>query len=143
MMKKIKRIFIMLLCTTLLWGCGKSERNTETVSELTPKELQKLNEECITVKTGETEMDTETEGTVQLSVEFPDYKSLYLEANESENPEEFVQKALQQKKFKTCKTEITARVTVENGETVIYKEEAINQLLEKEFTDAINALAEE
>ena len=34
-------------------------------------------------------------------------------------------------------------VTVENGETVIYKEEAINQLLEKEFTDAINALAEE
>ena len=87
MMKKIKRIFIMLLCTTLLWGCGKSESNTETVSELTPKELQKLNEECITVKTGETEMDTETEGTVQLSVEFPDYKSLYLEANESENPE--------------------------------------------------------
>ena len=48
-----------------------------------------------------------------------------------------------QKKFKTCKTEITARVAVENGETVIYKEEAINQLLEKEFTDAINALAEE
>ena len=143
MMKKIKRIFIMLLCTTLLWGCGKSESNTETVSELTPKELQKLNEECITVKTGETEMDTETEGTVQLSVEFPDYKSLYLEANESENPEKFVQEALQQKKFKTCKTEITARVTVENGETVIYKEEAINQLLEKEFTDAINALAEE
>ena len=70
-------------------------------------------------------------------------QSLYLEANESEDPEEFVQEALQQKKFKTCKTEITARVTVENGETVIYKEEAINQLLEKEFTDAINALAEE
>ena len=44
---------------------------------------------------------------------------------------------------RNCKTEITARVTVENGETVIYKEEAINQLLEKEFTDAINALAEE
>ena len=42
----------------------------------------------ITVETGETEMDTETEGTVQLSVEFPDYKSLYLEANESEDPEE-------------------------------------------------------
>lgn len=60
----------------------------------------------------------------------------------SENPEEFVQ-AFAAKKFKTCKTEITARVTVENGETVIYKEEAINQLLEKEFTDAINALAEE
>ena len=45
--------------------------------------------------------------------------------------------------YVNCKTEITARVTVENGETVIYKEEAINQLLEKEFTDAINALAEE
>lgn len=55
----------------------------------------------------------------------------------------FVQEALQQKKFKTCKAEITARVAVENGETVIYKEEAINQLLEKELTDAINALAEE
>ncbi|MFR5330215.1 hypothetical protein G5B27_09400 [Fusicatenibacter saccharivorans] len=113
------------------------------MSESAPKDLRELNEECITVETGETEMDTETEGTVQLSVEFPDYKSLYLEANESEDPEEFVQEALQQKKFKTCKTEITARVTVENGETVIYKEEAINQLLEKEFTDAINALAEE
>ena len=46
MMKKIKRIFIMLLCTTLLWGCGKSESNTETVSELTPKELQKLKHRC-------------------------------------------------------------------------------------------------
>ena len=137
MVKKIKHIFIMLLCTTLLWGCGKSENNTETVSESAPKDLRELNEECITIKTGETEMDTETEGTVQLSVE------LYLEANESENPEKFVQEALQQKKFKTCKAEITARVAVENGETVIYKEEAINQLLEKELTDAINALAEE
>lgn len=143
MVKKIKHIFIMLLCTTLLWGCGKSENNTETVSESAPKDLRELNEECITIKTGETEMDTETEGTVQLSVEFPDYKSLYLEANESENLEKFVQEALQQKKFKTCKAEITARVAVENGETVIYKEEAINQLLEKELTDAINALAEE
>lgn len=130
-MKKIKRIFIMLLCASMLWGCGKSESTTETVSESAPKDLRELNEECITVETGETEMDTETEGTVQLSVEFPDYKSLYLEANESEDPEEFVQKTLQQKKFKTCKTEITARVAVENGETVIYKEEAINQLLEK------------
>lgn len=120
-MKKIKRIFIMLLCANMLWGCGKSESTTETVSESAPKDLRELNEECITVETGETEMDTETEGTVQLSVEFPDYKSLYLEANESEDPEEFVQEALQQKKFKTCKTEITARVAVENGETVIYK----------------------
>ena len=143
MVEKIKSIFIILLCTTLLWGCGKSVSDTETVSELTPKELQKLNEECIKIKTGETEMNTETEGTVKLSVELPDYKSLYIEASQSENPEEFVQKALQQKKFKTCKTEITARVAVENGETVIYKEEAINQLIEKEFTDAINALAEE
>ena len=117
MVKKIKHIFIMLLCTTLLWGCGKSENNTETVSESAPKDLRELNEECITIKTGETEMDTETE--------------------------KFVQEALQQKKFKTCKAEITARVAVENGETVIYKEEAINQLLEKELTDAINALAEE
>ena len=142
-MKKIKRIFIMLLCAGMLWGCGKSESTTETVSESAPKDLRELNEECIKIKTGETEMDTETEGTVKLSVELPDYKSLYIEASQSENPEEFVQKALQQKKFKTCKTEITARVTVENGETVIYKEEAINQLLEKEFTDAINALAEE
>ena len=100
MVKKIKHIFIMLLCTILLWGCGKSENNTETVSESAPKDLRELNEECITIKTGETEMDTETEGTVQLSVEFPDYKSLYLEANESENPEKFVQEALQQKKFK-------------------------------------------
>ena len=142
-MKKIKRIFIMLLCAGMLWGCGKSESTTETVSESAPKDLRELNEECITVETGETEMDTETEGTVKLSVELPDYKSLYIEASQSENPEEFVQKALQQKKFKTCKTEITARIAVENGETVIYKEEAINQLLEKEFTDAINALAEE
>ena len=126
-MKKIKRIFIILLCASMLWGCGKSESTTETVSESAPKDLRELNEECITVETGETEMDTETEGTVQLSVEFPDYKSLYLEANESEDPEEFVQEALQQKKFKTCKTEITARVAVENGETVIYKEEAINR----------------
>ena len=100
-MKKIKRIFIILLCASMLWGCGKSESTTETVSESAPKDLRELNEECITVETGETEMDTETEGTVQLSVEFPDYKSLYLEANESEDPEEFVQEALQQKKFKT------------------------------------------
>ena len=113
-MKKIKRIFIMLLCANMLWGCGKSESTTETVSESAPKDLRELNEECITVETGETEMDTETEGTVQLSVEFPDYKSLYLEANESEDPEEFVQEALQQKKFKTSKTEITDRVAVEN-----------------------------
>ena len=75
MVKKIKHIFIMLLCTTLLWGCGKSENNTETVSESAPKDLRELNEECITIKTGETEMDTETEGTVQLSVEFPDTRA--------------------------------------------------------------------
>ena len=36
MVEKIKSIFIILLCTTLLWGCGKSVSDTETVSELTP-----------------------------------------------------------------------------------------------------------
>lgn len=112
------------------------------MSESAPKDLRELNEECITIKIGETEMDTETEGTVQLSVEFPDYKSLYLKRMNWRTGK-IIAEALQQKKFKTCKAEITARVAVENGETVIYKEEAINQLLEKELTDAINALAEE
>ena len=103
MVKKIKHIFIMLLCTTLLWGCGKSENNTETVSESAPKDLRELNEECITIKTGETEMDTETEGTVQLSVEFPDYKSLYLEANESEIRKNLLRNLYSKRKLKPVK----------------------------------------
>ena len=52
MVKRIKSIFIMLLCASMLWGCGKSESTTETVSESAPKDLRELNEECITVETG-------------------------------------------------------------------------------------------
>lgn len=70
-MKKIKRIFIMLLCASMLWGCGKSESTTETVSESAPKDLRELNEECITVETGETEMDTETEGNGAVKCRIP------------------------------------------------------------------------
>ncbi len=60
-MKKIKRIFYNTVVCKHALGMRKSESTTETVSESAPKDLRELNEECITVETGETEMDTETE----------------------------------------------------------------------------------
>ena len=85
-------------------------------------------------------MDSDVAGTMRLIVKIPDYTALYCEAGKTDNPEAYIQNALEKKQYEICEREIMASVTVENGKRVIHKDEAVIKLLDKEFNDATNAL---
>ena len=87
-------------------------------------------------------MNGDSEGIVTLTVQLPDYTQLYNKACTSKNPDQFILESLQSGEYDVCEYEITAKITIENGEQVIHSDEAINMLLEKELAKAINALLE-
>ena len=100
------------------------------------------NSKCIEFETNSIVMNGDSEGIVTLTVQLPDYTQLYNKACTSKNPDQFILESLQSGEYDVCEYEITAKITIENGEQVIHSDEAINMLLEKELAKAINALLE-
>lgn len=104
--------------------------------------LEFVNERNITVEEKDIVMTSENEGTATIVVTLPDYESLFENALTSKDPDNYLLKSLFFKDFETQKFELSANVTVENGEKVIQSDEVVHQLLEKHLIDAINALTE-
>lgn len=128
-------ITIIAVCLLIVSGCSSQK---EEKTELSEKSLSELNTACVSVEEKDIEMTSDNSGEVELVVKIPDYKKLYKEAYQTEDPEAYVKDALSSGDYETKTVKTKAEVTVEQGEKNIQKQEAMDQLLEKAVIDAIN-----
>mgnify|MGYP005761771089 FL=1 len=119
---------------------GGTEKNPEDRQQ---EKLAELGQETLTVEEGEIRMESETEGEADLMVRLPDYEALFLEALNAEDPDAYLENALENGDYETKQVETRAQVTVEGGNQVVHSEEAAKEALEKELVQAIAALAGE
>ena len=134
---------VMLVCLCCLTACSKIKDQGKKDTEISSQQLQEANAENIKTITRDVVMQNDTEGTATISVQLPDYEALYKKAAKSKNPDQYLLDALQSGKFDVKKHDVTAKVTIENGEEVIHVEEAVKVLLEQELSQAIEVLMEE
>lgn len=104
--------------------------------------LETLNERAVVVEEMNIVMETDNEGTASIVVQIPDYELLFKEAYASENPDQYLLKALALRKYEIQEYEEAATVTVEEGETVVHSDDVAQRLLEEALINAINALSE-
>ena len=151
--QKIRRIILKLflwLIGTIIFAFGVisvlSYFNVIDIPIVTAyregKLLEVINERNIIIEEETIIMTNETEGTATIIVTLPDYELLFENAVTAKNPDNYLLKALIFKDYETKEFEVSASVTVENGEKVVHSDEAIHQLLEECLVDAINALSE-
>lgn len=104
--------------------------------------LETLNERTVVVEETNIVMETEDKGTATIIVQLPDYELLFKEAYLSENPDQYLVKALALGQYEIREYKETATVTVDDGVTNIHSDEVVKQVLEKALINAINALSE-
>ncbi len=104
--------------------------------------LEFVNKKTIVIEETDIVMETDTEGTATVIVKMPDYELLFKKASDSENPEQYLLKALAFGKYEIQEFEEVATVTVDDGVTIVHSDEVVHQLLEESLLNAINALAE-
>ena len=119
-----------------------AEQTSPVLKDLGDEVFYEANSKCIEFETRNIAMNSDSEGSVTLTVQLPDYTQLYNDAYTSKNPDQFLLKALQSGEYDVCEYEIVANVTIENGKQVIYSDEAIDTLLKRELAKATNALLE-
>lgn len=117
------------------------DKNVST--EFTQMNLAELNQNCIKTEQISISLQSETEGSALIKVYIPDYTELFQAAIRSKNPDQYIVEALDSGETTMIETEVSARVTVKNGEQIIHTEEAIKKLIEKELSKAITAVMEE
>jgi len=117
--------------------------DSNTTQEYSQTDLSVLNKKHITTEQMNVVMQNETEGTVQIKVRIPDYLQLFQAAIQAENPDLYISEALINGEITLIETEVSAKVTVENGAQVVHEEEAIKKLMEAELTKAITIIMEE
>ena len=139
-----KRIILNVLVAVIcIWGMTACSNTKNRDVEISPQKLQDANSNCINIETHEIVMKSESEGTVELTVEIPDYEVLFKQAYKSEDPDGYMLQALESENYDSCERIVIAKVTVENGEQVVHTDEALKELLEQEFSNAINILMED
>lgn len=104
--------------------------------------LETLNERAVIVEEKDIVMETDTEGTVTIIVQIPDYELLFKEAYKSANPNGYLVKALALGKYEIREYKEVATVTVDDAVTTIHSDEVVHQLLEEALINAINVLSE-
>lgn len=104
--------------------------------------LETLNERAVVVEETDIVMETDTEGTATITIKMPDYELLFKEAYASENPDQYLLKALALRDYKVREYEEVATVTVADDVTTIHSDEVVHKLLEEALINAINALSE-
>lgn len=104
--------------------------------------LETLNERAVVVEETDIVMETDTEGTATVIVKMPDYELLFKEAYASENPDQYLVKALALRDYEIREYEEVATVTVAGDVTTIHSDEVVHKLLEEALINAINALSE-
>jgi len=151
--KKVRRFFLKLVLTVILLvvlATGITGAlayfnvvNIPFLSGFNQNSLLELvNERRIIIEEKNIVMTSEAEGTATIVVTLPDYELLFESAVTAENPDNYLLKALFFKDYETQEFELSANVTVENGEQVIHSDEVVHQLLEERLVDAINELSE-
>lgn len=134
---------IVFFIAPMLKDAAVDMNNMENkVSQAGKEMFYAANSKCIEFETHNVVMNGDSEGIVTLTVQLPDYTKLYNNAYASKNPDQFMLEALQSGEYDVCVYEITAKVTIDNGEQVIHSDEAISMLLEQELAKATNALLE-
>ncbi len=143
-MKKKAPLFVLLviICIFGLVACSNNVNTTTGSGEIFASQLQEANSACIDIEPHDVVMQTDTEGTVKITVQLPDYEILYKEAYASENPDQYLLRALESGKYNVLEYDITVKVSIIDGKEVIHTDEAIKELLERELANAINALME-
>lgn len=101
-----------------------------------------INRSCIEIEELEITMTDDSTGKAKILIRLPDYTEIFLQAAQTENPEQSVLKALKRGKFEYLEFEETVDVTVENRQEVIRSEEIVNSLMEQELIKAVNAVSE-
>lgn len=134
---------VAIICAFGMTACSNNTDTSNQTLEISPQQLQEVNFNCIDIETPNIVMENDIEGTVEITVQIPDYEALYKQAHEFEDPDVYILQALESGKYDSCERIIMARVTVENGEQVVHTDEALKELLERELSNAINALMEE
>lgn len=141
--KCIQLLSLAIVYCLVLTACSLESNMDERTDEVTPVQLYAINTACIDAEIHDIFMQNNIEGTVEMTVQIPDYEALYKMAYASEDPDKYMLQVLKSGQYDSCERVITARVTIENGEEVVHTDEAITQLLERELSNAINALMEE
>lgn len=142
-MKRSQPITIVLAVALVLsLSACSSSPDSDTEAEKLSQQIQQANTEAIRVETQTITMTGATEGTVEVTVELPDYEALFKTAYAQDDPDQTLLKALQSGDFDTKAYEVTAQVTVEDGKEVLHTEEAVQALLEQELFATIHNLAE-
>lgn len=143
-MKKKFILFVIcaMFCTLGLLACSNDSDKNGQGDEVSANQLQEANSNCISIETHDVVMQSDTEGTVEITVQLPNYEKLYKEAYASENPDQYLLKALESGKYDVREYEIKAKVSIEEGQEIIHTDEAIKELLKQELANASNALME-
>ena len=152
--KKVRRFFLKLIATVILLAvlaAGVTGAivyfdvvNIPFLSDFNQNRLlEPINQRNIIVEEKSIDMASDTEGTATLVVTIPNYELLFKEAVTTENPDNYLLRALLLKDFETQEFEISAEVTVENGGKIVHSDEAVHQLLEECLGNAVYALLEE
>ena len=106
------------------------------------KLLEFINTKNVIVEESTIEMTSDTEGIATIIVKIPNYELLFKEAALTEDPERYIFMALAMKQYEVQEIEASAKVTVENGSTIIHSDDVVQQLLDESLVNAINALSE-
>lgn len=133
-------VFALIILALFQTACA-SDKNRSSETELA-EELQAANDEAIRVDMGQVSMISETEGTVEVIVELPDYAVLFKQAYAADNPDRALINALKSGDYETQQYQITAQVTVEEGKEIFHVNQAVQELLEQEMSQAIQTLME-
>lgn len=104
--------------------------------------FETLNERAVVVEETEIVMETDTKGMATVIVKMPDYELLFKEAYASENPDQYLVKALALGDYEIREYKEVATVTVVDDVTTIHSDEIVHKLLEEALINALNALSE-
>lgn len=104
--------------------------------------LEEVNQKCITIEEVHCDWDSDTTGTATILIRLPDYKSIFAKASASKNPGQSIMDVLLSGDYETKEYEKRVDAIMEDGKRNFNPEDVIDQIMEQELIDAINALSE-
>ena len=111
---------------------------TDSYAHLNPE----VDNGCVIIRQHSVVMQDGASGSCEFDVSLPDYARIFANAFTTTDPKGHVAAVLDSGKYDRVNRRAAARVTVENGITVIHTDEAIAALLEVELSNAISDLME-
>lgn len=130
-------VIVLALLGAYLLLSAKTAR-TDSYTHLNPE----VDNGCVIIRQHPVVMQDGVSGSCELDVSLPDYVRIFANAFTTTDPKGYVAAVLDSGKYDRVNRTVAARVTVENGSTVIHTDEAITALLEVELSKAISDMME-